>query len=134
MTVFSSQSRMMSQEICEQRDGFTVDPEVVHETKGLALLPGRFDKRARHRIFSEPVALDVVNDATALTQRALKYLEASHWIALGYADAELVKGITVAFECLQELRALSRSAAGLIEQSVPVDPYGAVQYAGVEAA
>ena len=95
----------------------------------MTLIEGRFDRRATHKVFSEPVALDVVNDATALTQRALKYLEASHWIALGYGDAELVKGITVAFECLQELRALSRSAAGLIEQSVPIDPYLAVEAA-----
>ena len=98
------------------------------------VIEGRFDRRAKHRIISDPVALDVVNDATALTQRAIAHLEAAGWIALGYGDDHLTKGINVAYECLMELRALSRSAAGLLEQSVPVEPYQAVQYAALEAA
>ena len=100
----------------------------------MTLITGRFDKRATHRIFSEPVALDLVNDHTALVQRAIQHLEASHWLALGTGDPLLVKGIGVAHACLKELLALSHNAAGLIEESVKVDPYGAVQYAGVEAA
>lgn len=98
------------------------------------VIEGRFDRRAVHRIISDPVALDVVNDATALSQRAIDHLNAAGWIALGYGDAQLSKGIQVAFDCLQELRALSRSAAGLLEQSVPIEPYAAVQYAALEAA
>ena len=98
------------------------------------VIEGRFDRRAVHRIISDPVALDVVNDATALSQRAIAHLEAANWIALGYGDADLLKGINVAHECLQELRALSRSAAGLLEQSVPIEPYAAVQCAAMEAA
>ena len=98
------------------------------------VIHGRFDKRATHRIISDPPALDILNDATALTQKAIKYLEAAGWIALGYGDDDLTKGINVAHECLAEIRALSRSAAGLLEQSIPVDPYAAAQYAALEVA
>ena len=94
----------------------------------------RFDKRATHRIFSEPVALDLVNDLTALTDEAIQNLEAVHWIALGTGDAHLVRGITVAHGRLVNIRDLSHQAAGLIEQSVRIDPYAAVQCAALEAA
>ena len=93
------------------------------------VIHGRFDRRATHRIFSEPVALDLVNDHTALVQRAIQLLEASHWLALGTGDALLVKGIGVAHACLKDLLALSHNAAGLIEESVKVDPYLAVEAA-----
>lgn len=96
------------------------------------VIEGRFDRRAIHRIISDPVALDVVNDATALAQRAIDHLNAAGMIALGYGDAHLSKGIKVAFDCLVDLRALSRSAAGLLEQSVPIEPYRAVEYAALE--
>ena len=98
------------------------------------VIEGRFDRRAIHRVIADPPALDILNDATALTQRAIAHLEAANWIALGYADADLLKGINVAHECLTEIRALSRSAAGLLEQSVPVEPYLAVEYAALEVA
>ena len=98
------------------------------------VIHGRFDKRARHRIFSEPVALDLVNDLDALAQEGIKYLEAAHWLALGTGDAQLVRGIVVAHARLKAIRDVTHNAAALIEQSEVVDPYGAVQYAGLEAA
>lgn len=98
------------------------------------VIEGRFDRRATHLVIAAPPALDILNDATALTQRAIDHLNAAGWIALGYGDAHLSKGIQVAFDCLQELRALSRSGAGLLEQSISVDPYVAVEYAALEAA
>ena len=98
------------------------------------VIHGRFDKRARHRIFSEPVALDVVNNVDALTQERIKYLEAAHWLALGTGDAALVRGIVVAHARLTAIREIAHRAAGLIEESIPVEPYGAVQYAGLEVA
>ena len=90
------------------------------------LIEGRFDKRATHRIFSEPVALDLVNDMSALLAEAIKYLEASHWLALGTGDAQLVRGITVAHGRMAQMRELTHNAAALIEDSVRVDPYKAV--------
>lgn len=92
----------------------------------MTLIEGRFDKRASHLIFSEPAALDVLMDATAIAHRGIKYAEASHWIALGKGDPELVRGITVAHECLTQLLEIARACAALVEGSVRVDPYKAV--------
>jgi hypothetical protein len=112
------------------------------------VIEGRFDKRATHRIFSEPVALDLVNDLTALTDEAgksdneaLRYLEACHMLALGTGDADLVRGLVIAharvsstLARLQGMRELTRIAAGLVEQSIRVNPFVAVEYAALEAA
>ena len=98
------------------------------------VIEGRFDRRARHRIFSEPVAIDMVMDLDALAQEATKFLEASHWIALGTGDSHLVRGINLAHARLSAMREITQRAAGLIEDSVPVNPYEAVAVAGLEAA
>lgn len=98
------------------------------------VIHGRFDKRATHRIFSEPVALDLVNDLTALSDEAIKYLEAVHWLALGTGDAQLVRGIVVAHNRLLGIRELTHRAAALVEGSIRIDPYAAAQCAALEAA
>ena len=98
------------------------------------VIHGRFDKRATHRIFSEPVALDLVNDLTALTDEGIKYLEAAHWLALGTGDAQLVRGINVAHARLVAIRDLTHQGAALLSVSTIVDPYRAVEYAALEAA
>jgi hypothetical protein len=98
------------------------------------VIEGRFDRRATHRIFSEPVALDLVNDLTALASEGIRYLEAAHWLALGTGDEQLVRGINVGHDRLVAIRELTHNAAALVEASIPVDPYGAVQYAGLEVA
>ena len=98
------------------------------------VIHGRFDKPATHRIFSEPVALDLVNDLTALSAEGIKYLEAVHWLALGTGDEQLVRGIVVAHGRLVAIRELTHRAAALVEDSVKVEPYTAVQYAALEAA
>lgn len=95
----------------------------------MTVIEGRFDRRATHRIFSEPVALDVVNDVDALAQEATEYLTAAHWIALGSGDKHLVKGIAVAADRIARIRQLTHMAAGLIEESIRVDPYMAVEAA-----
>ena len=93
------------------------------------VIEGRFDKRSTHRIFSEPVALDLVMDVTALVDEMLRYLEAGHWIALGYADAQLVKAFTVAHEKAIAIRERTHGATALIADSMVVDPYLAAQVA-----
>ena len=98
------------------------------------VIHGRFDKRATHRIFSEPVALDITMDVDALAQEGIKYLEAAHWIALGTADAALVRGIAVAHARFTAIRELTSRAAALIEESLVIEPYAAAQYAGMETA
>jgi hypothetical protein len=93
------------------------------------VIHGRFDKRAIHRIFSEPVALDLVNDVDALAQEGIKYLEAAHWLALGSGDEQLVRGIVVAHGRLVAIREQTHHAAALIEASIRVDPYIASEVA-----
>ena len=93
----------------------------------------RFDRRATHRIFSEPVALDVINDVTALASEAVKYLEAIHWIALGTGDAHLVRGIAAVHARVLGIRDRANAAAGLVEESLRIEPYLAAQYAALEA-
>ena len=92
-----------------------------------------FDRRATHRIFSEPVALDTINDVTALSDEAIKYLEAIHWIALGTGDAHLVNGIAAVHARVLGIRERANTAAGLVEESVRVEPYLAAQHAALEA-
>ena len=98
------------------------------------VIEGRFDRRAKHRIFSEPVAIEGVMDLTARAMRGVDVMEALHWIALGTGDADLVKGIGMAHAEFAAMRDELRRYAGLIEDSVPVDPYTAVAVAGLEAA
>lgn len=93
----------------------------------------QFDKRATHRIFSEPVALDVINDVTALSDEAIRYLEAIHWLALGTGDEHLVKGIAATHRRVMAIRDRANVAAGLVEVSLRIDPFAAVQCAAVAA-
>ena len=98
------------------------------------VIEGRFDRRATHRIFSEPVAIEAVMDLTARAMRGMEVMEALHWIALGIGDSDLVKGIAMAHAEFTNMRDALRGYAGLIEQSVAIDPYEAVAVAGLEAA
>ncbi len=93
-----------------------------------------FDRRATHRIFSEPVALDTINDVTALCDEAIHFLEAIHWIALGTGDAHLVRGIAAVHARVIGIRDRANLAAGLVEDSIRIEPFLAVQYAALEVA
>jgi hypothetical protein len=93
------------------------------------VIEGRFDRRATHRIFSEPVALDLVNDLTALASEGIRYLEAAHWLALGTGDEQLVRGINVGHDRLVAIREITHRAAALVEDSIRIDPYIAVEAA-----
>ena len=104
----------------------------------------QFDRRATHRIFSEPVALDTINDVQALAQEietadlavALKCLVAANWLAIKTGDAELVRGINLAHDRVfraigrtQAIRDRANAAAGLVEESLVIDPYRALEVA-----
>ena len=93
-----------------------------------------FDRRATHRIFSEPVALDVINDVSALSGEAITFLEKLHWIALGTGDAHLVRGIAAVHARVLGIRDRANAAAGLVEDSLRIEPYLAAQYAALEVA
>lgn len=98
------------------------------------VIEGRFDRRATHRIVSEPVVMDMVLDTTALADEGIRFLEATHWLALAIADKDLIRGLNRAHACMVGIRDIARAGAALIESSQSVEPYGAVQYAGLEAA
>jgi hypothetical protein len=98
------------------------------------VIEGRFDRRATHRLISEPVAIEMTLDTAALADEGSHFLEACNWIALAIGDKELVKGINRAHACFKGIREIARQGAALIESSQAVEPYGAVQYAGLEVA
>lgn len=100
----------------------------------MTLIEGRFDERAVHVIVSVPATVGMVMDVTALADEGMTFLAATNWIALAIGDKELVKGINRAHACFAGIRDIARAGAALIENSTPIEPYAAVQYAGLEAA
>lgn len=87
----------------------------------------QFDRRATHKVISEPVALDMTNDIDALAQEAIAYLEPAHLLALGHGDRELVRALTVAHGKVKGIREICHEGAALLEQSLTVDPYAAAE-------
>jgi len=93
-----------------------------------------FDRRATHRIVSEPVCLDIINDVDALAQEAIAYLEPAHLLALRSGDAALVRGITVAHAKVKAIHAMAGETAALLTDSAQVEPYLAVKFGSPDAA
>lgn len=89
-----------------------------------------FDRRARHRVVSDPSALDVANDVDADAQEAIVHLARAHFLALGAGDAQLVRELNTAGRRLVHLRRRLHEGLDLLNASVEVDPYLAVQYGG----
>lgn len=94
----------------------------------------QFDRRATHRIVSEPVCLDIINDVDALAQEAIAYLEPAHLLALQSGDQHLVRGITVAHAKVKAIHAKAHETAALLTESVRVDPYIAINFGPPDAA
>ena len=100
----------------------------------MTVIEGRFDRRATHRIISEPVAVEMTLDTSALAQEGMTFLAAANWIALTIGDDALINGINRAHACFSGILEITRRGAELIENSVAIEPYEAVRYAGLEAA
>jgi hypothetical protein len=98
------------------------------------VIEGRFDRRATHRIISEPVAVGMTLDTLALADEGMTFLSACNWIALAIGDKDLVRGINRAHSCFAGIREIARQGAALIENSTAIEPYEAVRYAGLEVA
>ena len=90
-----------------------------------------FDRRAVHRVISEPQAMDMMMDVDALAQEAIAFLEPAHLLALGTGDRSLVRGISVAHSKLVQIRDVVHEGAALVSDSLRVDPYAVL---GPEAA
>jgi len=94
----------------------------------------QFDRRAIHRVISEPVALDMCNDIDALAQEALAYIEPAHMLALAHGDRDLVRALTIAHGKVKGIREITHEGAALLEESARVDPYRAIEFGGPDAA
>ena len=89
----------------------------------------QFDRRARHRVVSDPSALDMIMDVDALTQEAIALCHNAHFQALGTGNETLVRTISRIGGKLVAIRRIAQEGAALVEQSMTVDPYLAAQYA-----
>jgi hypothetical protein len=96
------------------------------------VVEGRFDERAVHAIVAVPVCVEMTMDVTALADEGSKFVAAMHWIALAYGDKALINGAIRANACFEGIREIARRGADLIENSQKIEPYTAVQFAGVE--
>jgi hypothetical protein len=95
------------------------------------VIEGRFDRRATHRLISEPVAVGMTLDTLALADEGMTFLSACNWIALAIGDKDLVRGINRAHSCFAGIREIARQGAALIETSQAVEPYLATEMAAV---
>lgn len=82
-----------------------------------------YDRRAVHRVISEPKAMEMMMDVDALAQEAIAFLEPAHLLALAHSDRALVRGINVAHGKLVQLREVVHEGASLMADSLRVDPY-----------
>ena len=91
-----------------------------------------FDRRATHRVVSDPTVLDIANDADAHVQEGIEYVTRAHWLALAAGDAGLVDAINRVGARLHDLQALIHRGLDLYAESIAVDPYRAAELAAAE--
>ena len=82
-----------------------------------------YDKRARHRLVSEPSTLDIANDADAQAQAAIAHISRAHFMALGTGNAELVQELVGAGNKVVDIRRRIHQGIDLLTESLEVDPY-----------
>ena len=82
-----------------------------------------FDKRAKHRIVSEPSTLDIANDADAEAQDAIAHIARAHFMALATGNPQLVRELTVAGSRVVDIRRLIHTGLDLLHESLEIDPY-----------
>jgi len=84
-----------------------------------------YDRRATHRIVSDPSVMDLANDADADAQEAISHLGNAHWLALGTGNEQLVRELVVIGSRLHHIRQLIHTGLDLYAESAVVDPYKA---------
>ena len=88
-----------------------------------------YDRRATHRVISDVSAFDRIMDVEADAMECVVLLKNAELKVLGTGDTELVRiWQRVGGKVVHILRTAQEGAA-LLEQSVTVDPYLAVQHA-----
>ena len=88
-----------------------------------------YDRRATHRVISDVSAFDRIMDVDALAQEAIALVHNDHFQALGTGNEALVRVLQVIGGKVVHIRRIAQEGTALLEESVPVDPYLAVQYA-----
>lgn len=83
----------------------------------------RYDRRATHRLVSEPSTLDRINDVDALAQEAVALLYNAHFQALGTGNDNLVRTLARVGGKVVHIRRIAQEGAALLTESVAVDPY-----------
>lgn len=91
----------------------------------------RFDRRAVHRIFSEPVALELSMNVDALSQEVVTLCHNAHFQALGTGNESLVNVIRLIGSKVTHIRRIAQEATELASQSEAVDPYKALELAHI---
>ena len=90
-----------------------------------------YDRRATHRVISDVSAFNRILDVDALSQEAIGLCHNAHFQALGTGNDSLVRTIQRIGGKVVHIRRIAQEGAQLLEQSVTVDPYLAVQLAHV---
>ena len=89
----------------------------------------QFDRRATHRVISDVSAFDRILDVEADAMEAMTLLANAHFQALGKGDEVLVRTIQRVGGKVVHILRTAQEGAALLEDSVTVDPYLAIQYA-----
>lgn len=82
-----------------------------------------YDRRAIHRVVSDPSVLDIANDCDADAQEAIAHLWNANYLALGTGNGTLVDEINAAGKKLQDIRERIHFGLDLLRESARVDPY-----------
>jgi hypothetical protein len=93
-----------------------------------------YDKRATHRIVSDPSVLDIANDIDADAQEAISLAHNAHFMALGTGNDALVRVIQRLGSKVTHIRVLTHAGLDLYAESVAVDPYLALSLVPDDAA
>jgi hypothetical protein len=93
-----------------------------------------FDRRAVHRIVSDPSVLDIANDIDADAQEAISLAHNAHFMALGTGNDALVRVIQRLGSKVTHIRVLTHTGLDLYAESVAVDPYRALSLVPDDAA
>lgn len=87
-----------------------------------------FDRRATHRIVSDPSVLDIANDVDADAQEAVTLIQNAHFMALGTGNEQLVRVIGRLGSKVVHIRTLVHQGLDLYAESVAVDPYKVIDF------
>lgn len=90
----------------------------------------QFDRRATHRVVSDPTVLDIANDVDADAQEAHALLLNAGFLALGTGNEPLIRILQRVDSKVTHIRVLVHEGLDLYHASHRVDPELAVLHGG----